>query len=199
MLPQGGWIETSPQVPQQRPDSNPEHPVFRRSSYVGCKVCDRGALRSKKAFRMSGPVVTIGFILLIPSILGILFSIGMLLLTVRASVNATLQARSAAVTEMRQHDIPEQIIEQVVDNPSMDVTQFLRDGDMDMASYSWLEDADSKLRSSDNAGGLGLMLGAGIFIPIGIASFVGGLLGWLLVMRKRALQCDVCGAVVNAS
>jgi hypothetical protein len=28
---------------------------------------------------------------------------------------------------------------------------------------------------------------------------VSGLLGWLLVMRKSVLQCDVCGAVVNAS
>jgi hypothetical protein len=25
------------------------------------------------------------------------------------------------------------------------------------------------------------------------------LLGWLLVMKKRVLQCDLCGAVVNAS
>lgn len=36
-------------------------------------------------------------------------------------------------------------------------------------------------------------------IGLGIASFVGGLLGWLLVMKKRVLQCDYCGAVVNAS
>lgn len=36
-------------------------------------------------------------------------------------------------------------------------------------------------------------------IVVGVTSFVGGLLGWLLVMKKRVLQCDVCGAVVNAS
>jgi hypothetical protein len=40
----------------------------------------------------------------------------------------------------------------------------------------------------------------GVFsILWGIAFFVGGLLGWLLVMKKRVLQCDVCGAVVSAS
>jgi hypothetical protein len=43
------------------------------------------------------------------------------------------------------------------------------------------------------------VFGSGFIIAIGIASFVGGLLGWLLVMRKRVLQCNVCGAVVNAS
>jgi hypothetical protein len=43
-----------------------------------CKVCDRGALIKKHIFRMSSPVVAIGFILLIPSILGIVFSALML-------------------------------------------------------------------------------------------------------------------------
>jgi hypothetical protein len=43
------------------------------------------------------------------------------------------------------------------------------------------------------------VLGNAFFIGWGIAFFVSGLLGWLLVMKKRVLQCDVCGAVVNAS
>ena len=51
------------------------------------------------------------------------------------------------------------------------------------------------LDQPDDASGLA----AGIVIAIGIACFVGGLLGWLLVMKKRVLQCPVCGAVVNAS
>jgi hypothetical protein len=32
-----------------------------------------------------------------------------------------------------------------------------------------------------------------------IASLVSGLLGWLLTMKKRILQCDHCGAVIPAS
>jgi len=81
---------------------------------------------------MSGPVVAIGFFLLVPSVIG-------MLLCALALV-------------------------QIVDQP-------------------------------DNASGSA----AGIVIAIGIACFVSGLLGWLLVMRKRILQCPVCGAVVNAS
>jgi len=38
-----------------------------------------------------------------------------------------------------------------------------------------------------------------VAIIMGVTSFVGGLLGWLLVMKKRILQCTFCGAVVNAS
>jgi len=43
------------------------------------------------------------------------------------------------------------------------------------------------------------VLGATFAITLGIASFVGGLLGWLLVMKKRVLRCSVCSATVNAS
>jgi hypothetical protein len=38
---------------------------------IPCKVCDRGSLDSKRIYRMNGPAVVIGYILLIPSIAGI--------------------------------------------------------------------------------------------------------------------------------
>jgi hypothetical protein len=40
---------------------------------------------------------------------------------------------------------------------------------------------------------------SGIFFVVGIGFLVGGLLGWLLVMKKQILQCNRCGAVVAAS
>lgn len=43
------------------------------------------------------------------------------------------------------------------------------------------------------------LLGNTFLIGWGTAFFVSGLLGWLLVMKKRVLQCDVCGAIVSAS
>ena len=42
---------------------------------IRCKVCDAGTLLQRKKYRMSGPVVAIGYILLVPSILGILISV----------------------------------------------------------------------------------------------------------------------------
>jgi hypothetical protein len=62
-------------APSQQPtyvyDSHSSHRRDNRSSgmYFACKVCDRGAMSQKKVFRMSLPVVVIGFILLIPSVL----------------------------------------------------------------------------------------------------------------------------------
>jgi hypothetical protein len=40
------------------------------SAYPTCKICDRGTLTPRKIRRLSGPVVAIGYILLVPSILG---------------------------------------------------------------------------------------------------------------------------------
>ena len=40
---------------------------------------------------------------------------------------------------------------------------------------------------------------AGLSIFLGIAFFVGGLLGWLLVMKKSVLCCDNCSAIVPTS
>src|SRR5665213_332821 len=92
-----------------------------------CRVCQRGTLVNKKVYRMSTPVVAIGFIFLIPSVLGILFSAIMFL----------------------------------------------------------------GIFGGRGEGGTGevAMIQSGGALVLGIGAFVGGLIGWLLVMKKRVLQC----------
>jgi hypothetical protein len=101
-----------------------EHPI-------PCKVCDRGTLERNTKYRLAGPAVVIGYILLVPSVIGMLCAL---------ALSAFVLAKST--------------------------------------------------RSSAITGFVGFTL---------IASLVGGLLGWLLVMKKRVLQCSTCRAVVNAS
>jgi hypothetical protein len=108
---------------------------------VRCKVCDAGILVRRKKFRMSGPVVAIGYIILIASILGIIFSAFMLLTAASLPHNPNDVAAANMVTG----------------------------------------------------------IAGGVAIFFGIASFVGGLIGWLLVMKKQILECNICNAVVNAS
>ena len=90
---------------------------------------------------MSGPVVVIGFILLVPSVIGMIISATMFFIAVSANAG----------------------------------------------------------HATDTAYQAGVAIGVGFAIFCGVASFVGGLIGWLLVMKKRVLQCSVCGAIVNAS
>ncbi len=42
-------------------------------------------------------------------------------------------------------------------------------------------------------------MASGILVFFALAAFVGGLLGWLLIMKKKVLICTHCSAVVPAS
>ena len=93
---------------------------------IPCKICGKGHLVHQRIHRMSVPVVAIGYILLIPSILLIF----VFLLNI-------------------------------------------------------LNDTKSITSVSAQFEGCGMVL-----------SFVSGLLGWLLIMKKDVLKCNLCGAVV---
>jgi hypothetical protein len=59
--------------------------------------------------------------------------------------------------------------------------------------------AESSRLGQKIGGGAFTAIFGGLFVFIIIASFIGGLLDWLLIMRKRVLQCARCGAIVPAS
>jgi hypothetical protein len=188
---------------------------------------------------MSSPVVAIGFILLIPSILGVAFSALTLLgfnagLTgVESGTNASepirpfqsdfdASFRKSCAARVRQNSqemgayTPQHTAEQICE---CSLSAFKETGSATLASQTCAQEiaegtleplspnvdafysSDTPRRASvEPIASLGVRgLGSALIIAIGIASFVGGLLGWLLVMRKRVLQCDICGAVVNAS
>jgi hypothetical protein len=103
---------------------------------VFCKICDRGCLVPKSKHRLSGPAVFIGYILLVPSVLGIILGVGVLALSFASGQNG---ANSLSVFTG--------------------------------------------------------VVGAGFIL----SCIIGGLFGWLLVMKKQVLQCNKCSSVVNAS
>jgi hypothetical protein len=98
-----------------------------------------------------------------------------------------------AVKEMQQAQVPAEIILDVRMAKDTDVQAWVQ------ARHEALQDAQSKLHDNTETSGFAILFGGGFAVVMGIASFVGGLLGWLLVMRKKVLQCSVCSAVVNAS
>lgn len=62
----------------------PEAPDL--NAYPVCKICDRGTLMPRKIRRLSGPAVAIGYILLIPSILGMVGCAILLIISLFAGV-----------------------------------------------------------------------------------------------------------------
>jgi len=242
IMPEGGWVDPPKQDAEQRPDppqrvqnTVPERPRY-RSGNPTCKICDSGALRLKKVHRLSGPAVAIGFILLIPSVLGMLFC-AVILLGFNTSVGAALGvnakdsgrpyqnafdasfrrscAQSTKLKSQAEGRLPsQQQIEEYCEcalsgykgsglttETAESCTQRVNDGTLDTPS----PDVDALYsRDNPNATNAGVItavsvLGNAFFIGWGVAFFVSGLLGWLLVMKKRVLQCEVCGAVVSAS
>jgi hypothetical protein len=154
---------------------------------------------TRKKFRMSAPVVVIGFIVLIPSILGICASVLILLGVTVAGGSASNRVRNQAVTSMRNNSVPEPIISAVLAGQDQEVDRLMDNDETPEVQRSWVRDAQEKIRGTNATAGIGILVGGGFAGALGIASFVGGLLGFLLVMRKRVLQCSFCGAVVNAS
>jgi hypothetical protein len=183
------------------------HVFSEQSGRLICKVCDRGTLLHKKVFRMSGPVVAIGFILLIPSVIGM--GIGLFGFLASAAPNAEQarisQIRDYATSGLRRNGVPETTIKAVLDAVSDGRDQEVRQltAEMPRADSSWVYDAQEKLRNAGLVGkgksDFGTALGTAFSIGLLVGSFVGGLLGWLLVMRKRVLQCSLCRAVISAS
>jgi len=205
-----------------------------------CKVCDRGELFPKKIFRMSVPVVAIGFILLIPSILGILASVLLFLGVISYSgnelsnrVHMAANTQDDADTQFRRTCInthtatPITVLEQeqycecslseyrtsnslkyatAVCSQRLAYNTLGAVDERTQALYANLigNDAPSSTAEREppplgNVPALFHVIGGTFAIALGVASFVGGLLGWLLVMKKRVLQCSVCGATVSAS
>lgn len=184
---------------------------------------------------MSGPAVVIGFILLIPSICGMIFSvlmlIGVIVTTSSSSPAHATQtadeasARHSCAQNFKQsfqskagHAPPPMLAEQFCECA---LSEYKQSGSETATEEVCVERGkngtlapvgkDVEILYSDTASTsstdgmptpfrafLGLIAGVSAIAML-VISFVGGLLGWLLVMRKRVLQCEVCGAVVNAS
>ena len=115
ITPPGGWDALPPQRQPQAPigqnaNQLPQYVYLARpqssSAYLQCKICDRGVLTSKTIFRMSAPVVAIGFILLIPSIVGMALSALMVFGMFSMGGNAAIRVRNEAVAHMRDNYVP---------------------------------------------------------------------------------------------
>jgi DNA-directed RNA polymerase subunit RPC12/RpoP len=174
-------IATPPPVPQQN---------------LLCRTCGQGTLVRLTKFRMSTPVVVIGFVLLIPSVLGMLFGVLMLFVTGVASKQTSASSESKIRAQLVAQNVPDAIVNEVVSGRPVSPNEL---ASLRSQQQSAVHEAESSRLGQTIGGGAATVVAGGFSIFVIIASFVGGLLGWLLIMRKRVLQCARCGAVVPAS
>jgi hypothetical protein len=145
---------------------------------------------------MSGPVVVIGFILLIPSVLGMLFGILMLVLTAATTSQISPTIEKEVRSQLVAQRVPEPVIVKVVASKPVDDSELQT---LTSQQVSAVHQAEISASGGKLGAGAGAALVGGFSIFVIVASFVEGVFGWLLIMRKRVLQCSRCGAVVPAS
>jgi len=166
------------------------------AAVIKCKVCEGGELKRKTAYRMSIPVVLIGYIFLIPSIIGMLIGIMGLVGTGKASGEVATAGSTQVTADLRSKNIPEPIITAIVEGKpvaSIDTT-----GLTDQQK-TVVESAVMTKQAATIGAGVGTAVAGGLSFGVIVMSFIGGLLGWLLVMKKKILKCNACGSIVAAS
>ena len=204
LFPQASQPPSSrpPSLPPSQPpmrSSPPPLPALAASTMVGdalvCQVCRNGELVKKKKYRMSMPVVIIGYILLIPSILGVLAGCMLFFVTGNATTNTTTEIEDQVRVEMQDAGVPDDVINAVLSSKSIALeTSGLTD-----TQRTAITDAQNSLAARSVGAGAAAFVAGGFAITLSIIAFVGGLLGWLLVMKKQVLECNYCGAVIAAS
>lgn len=181
-----------PSIPQSTVPSAPASPF----GPPKCPICQRSRLVLDSRYRMSGPVVAIGWLLLIPSMLGIVLGAFFLLTTFWAVNNTTSIAKGVTTNRLQAAEIPDQIIERFTAGEGISSEEM---NSLTEAQRLALEDAKTERAGTSLGAGLGAAVLGGFSVWIMIIAFVGGLLGWLLVMRKRVLACGFCSAIWPAS
>jgi hypothetical protein len=161
-----------------------------------CRTCGQGTLVRARQHRMSGPAVVIGYILLIPSLLGMLIGFLVLLGTCTASTKVSATIEKEARTSLEAQKLPESIITEVIAGQTPSEAELAA---LTPAQRSAVDSVKLSLSASKVGAGAGTVVAGGVSLVIIITSFVGGLLGWLLVMKKTVLRCTHCQAVVAAS
>ena len=163
---------------------------------IVCRTCNAGEMIRCKRYRMSGPVVVIGYILLIPSVIGILISGLLVFGSGTAAKGMADDAEAAERRELRAANLPEGIIDKAVAGTPLSPQERTS---LTQEQQAKIDAAPVSISARKAGAGIGGVMAGGLSVCLGVSCFVSGLLWWALIMKKRVLQCHRCGAVVAAS
>ncbi|TWU39981.1 hypothetical protein Q31b_32970 [Novipirellula aureliae] len=162
-----------------------------------CKTCDGGTMYATKMHRLSGPAVFIGYLILIPSVLGVLLGMGIGVLGVIGSAAVPSASKAVATETLTESGIDANLAERIV---SLQIS--VDDPEIESLSDELqviVTKARREVISGTAATGVGFVAFGGGAICFSVFCFMNGLIGWLLTMKKKVLQCSACRAIVDAS
>lgn len=114
---------------------------------INCNTCgSEKSMGPTQIHKFGGIVLFIGYLIVIPSVLGVLFAVLIFISTVSASSDVMATAQS----------------------------------DPEKAGAA-----------------IGAAMGLGMAAFIGVGSLISGLIGWLLIMKKKVFKCASCGFILD--
>ena len=126
-----------------------------------------------------------------------MLAVGLIMLTVFAAANTPTVDLDAAKTQLTETGIAPELAQKIIDIQVSVTGPEIEELNDDQKAVA------TEVQSEIVMGGVGTAVGAtafaGMGIAIAIACFVSGLIGWLLTMKKKVLQCHTCRAVVGTS
>lgn len=156
-----------------------------------CAACNRGELVRTKVRRMGGALVFVGFVLLLPSLLG--FAVGVLgMLGGGMLASHAGKPPEQVESELRAAGVPDPMIERLLagELPARDELATLGQKQLLAVQKGQLALVSNDVSPGTVVGGSSV---------IAVVSLVGALLGWLLIRKKPALRCSHCGTVAPAA
>lgn len=164
---------------------------------IACRVCGRaGGLVYQKVRKFSPPLVVIGWLLLVPSFLGVSCG-GMTLLATAGAAAGSAQdlEREYADSLSTIEGLSDQQVQTIAakgvrpDRPQLTA----------LGLNSSQADAVIRAHGLRSAGQAGAAVGTGLVGSFGIfvvaTSFIGGVFGWLLLLKKKVISCRSCSGI----
>lgn len=147
-----------------------------------------------KVYRRSPPVVAIGYLVLIPSLLGVLFCFG---IVVASWVGAYTEhgLSPTAVESLKKAGVPRELQKKLQGGHSIsekEIAGLNPDQKLEVLS------ANSAIIRSEAENGLFAMCGTSMALAAVIPFLLGGLIGWILVTKNPVLMCNCCRATISA-
>lgn len=156
-----------------------------------CTACNQGTLRETKIYRMSGPVVFIGYLVLVLSVLCVAAGFQLLISTETRTARVS-EIKAGIREQLAEAEVPEAIIEKVLRREI--IPQDLQAA-LTQEQRAALDKAVVTYRARMFGAGAGALLTARFSILLIVFSLGAGVLGWLLTMKKKVLHCTNCSAV----
>lgn len=161
-----------------------------------CQVCNNGILKKNKKYRLGTPLVVIGYIFLIPSICAFFIALLLILSAFIGAPKNNADINTGARGTLEQANIPQPLIEKFMNHKSI---SYQDKNKLTRQQRQILHDAKGTQLKGQFVNGAAVGILGVLSVVMIVGSIFGVVIGALLTIKKKVLQCSECEAIVNAS